>query len=110
MDVYGLVFALCAGIIGAGFGGVSLVLHWVRRNEHPDVAQVRADVTHIRTEIADILDRFEHWQKRQRVRNLRAGREAAAEQNDSGIPAAATSPADIKRALRAKVYGVKGAQ
>lgn len=109
MSTLGLVFAVSAGSVGFLFSVVSLALHWAKRDEHPDVSRLDAAVTHIRTEIADLTDRFEHWGKRERVRRLRAGREsaddAAAANPAAGSDHQATSPADVKRALRARVYG-----
>lgn len=96
-----LVCATSFSALSLGIAVVSLALHWARRDEHPDVAQVRAEITHVRTEIADILDRFEHWTKRERVRRLRAGREEAAQEP------APQAPADPKSALRSRVFGVR---
>lgn len=78
---------------------VSLALHWVRRKEHPDVSELRAIVSEMRTEHLDLYDRVEHWIKRDRVRKLREGRENAQAAQEAAAPA----NGDYKAALRARV-------
>jgi hypothetical protein len=53
---------------------------------------------------ADIIDRVDHWTRRDRTRRLRAA------QADDDTPAepVPTTPADIKAALRAKVRAMGG--
>lgn len=63
-----LIVATSFSAIALGVSIVSLSIHWSRRNEHPDVTQLRTDVI-------DVLDKVEHWIKRDRVRRLRAARE-----------------------------------
>jgi hypothetical protein len=61
---------------------VSLLLHWARSREHPDVSQARQEVATLATQVQelrnqhlDLLDKVEHWVKRDRVRRLRESRE-----------------------------------
>lgn len=113
MGTLALVFATSISTLALGFSVVSIAYHWARRNEHPDVTQVNAAITHIRTEIADLTDRFEHWSKRERVRRLRKGREDASAADDAAAAAhnaqlssgGAASPADLKAELRRKAFG-----
>lgn len=86
-----LIVATSLSVIAAIFSVLSLALHYRARNEHPDVASLRA-------EVMDVLDKVEHWIKRDRVRRLRASKEDPAEP----LP---QSPADRKAALRQRVFG-----
>lgn len=106
VDTILLAISASLSAIALGSSAVSLALHWAKRDEHPDVAQVRAEITHIRTEISDLLDRFEHWTRRDRTRKLRAARE----QDQTNVPdrdatASAANGADAKSALRRRVFG-----
>ena len=56
--------------------GVSLFLHWIRPSE-PTTAEVARELQAMRLAHADLVDRVEQWQKRDRVRRLREGKEAA---------------------------------
>jgi hypothetical protein len=58
------ISALALSLIALALSLGALALHWIRREEHPDVAKIRNDVT-------DLTDRVEHWMRRDRTRRLR---------------------------------------
>lgn len=91
-----LILATSLSAVALGCSVVSLALHYARRNEHPDVTQLRTDVL-------DVLDKVEHWIKRDRVRRLRASRE-------EDEPAEALPLASRKDQLRAKLRAMRGGQ
>lgn len=86
------IFALCSA-------GVSLFLHWVRPAE-PTTADQARELQALRLAHADLVDRVEQWQKRDRVRRLREGRESA-EQD----PVEQLTPHERKAALRRQLFG-----
>lgn len=89
-----LVVSASFSAIALGLSVVSLALHYSRRNEHPAVAQLKAD--HL-----DLLDKVEHWMKRDRVRRLRASQEAQEPEQPNLIH---LTPQEQKAALRARVF------
>jgi len=85
-----------------GISTVSLLIHWKRPQLHPETTRLQAEIEQLRANNLELLDRVEHWMKRDRVRKLRAGAEAA-QDNAQGEPEAQTG--DRKAQLRKKVYG-----
>lgn len=77
VDLAGFAFAAVAFLLSA----VSLAVHYLKRNEHPLVAPLQSQIDSIQLTQADIIDRVEHWMKRDRVRKLREGQEAASSAN-----------------------------
>lgn len=67
--------ALALSAFALVLAGVSLAAHWFRGQEHPDVTSLRA-------EVLDVLDKVEHWMKRDRQRRLRDSHEQPDEQPD----------------------------
>lgn len=68
------IIVICAA--GAAFlslclSTVSLLVHYAKRAEHPQVTPIRADLDALRLAFADLVDRVEHWQKRDRARRVR---------------------------------------
>ena len=76
-------------------GLAALAIHWIRREEHPDVASIRNDVT-------DLTDRVEHWMRRDRTRKLR-GEPSDRDTIDDAPPQPTVR--DLKSELRRKVFG-----
>jgi len=102
-----LIFAATFGFLAFGISIVSLILHWKRPEQSPETARVDADLQAVRTAHLELLDKVEHWMKRDRVRKAREGREKASEAVSDDIPADA-SPKDIKAALRARLHQING--
>lgn len=70
-----------------------------------EAATVFRDVQSLKLALADVADRVQHWQRRDRVRRLREGREAAEDRDDDderdGDDIASVSDIrDLKRVLR----------
>lgn len=97
-----LLLSATFAALGAGCGIVSLLLHWKRPVQHPETTRLMAEIEQLRSAQLDILDRVEHWMKRDRVRRARQGAEAARGGAEDEIDAPA---GDRKAQLRQKFYG-----
>lgn len=99
--------AASLAVLAISFAAISLVLHWIRRKEHPDVSQVRAELNTLRGELAELWDKFTYQQRRDRVRRLRESREreqAPDDQVDEATPEVeATSKDALRRLWRQKM-------
>lgn len=87
-----------AAVAGAGIAlvafclsAVSLGLHWLERDKHPDVQALHTRCDQLQLAQTDMLDRIEHWTRRDRVRRIR---DAQAQEPEP-------APADAKAQLRA---------
>lgn len=97
MSTLALLSALVMSVAALIFSIVSLALLYARKDEHPAVAQLRA-------EQLDLLDKVEHWMKRDAVRRARAGKEAAdAAVVTESVPARGTP--EYKAFLRRRAMG-----
>lgn len=97
------------GVIGGG-SIISLVAHaytlW-RITRTPDNAELRSKVTHLNSEVADLIDRVDSWQRRDKTREARARK---AEKAEEGEIRPLTHVTD-KNELRRRIYGgSKGGQ
>lgn len=93
-----LVVATCIAVFSLLIAGLSLLLHWARGKEHPDVAPVARSLQELQLAHADLVDKVSHWQRRDRVRNLRESREA----QEAPVE---TDPKAVKDRLRLQVFG-----
>jgi hypothetical protein len=66
-----IVCAAGAAFLSLCLSTVSLLVHYAKRGEHPQVTPIRADLDALRLAFADLVDRVEHWQKRDRARRVR---------------------------------------
>jgi len=89
--------SLSLAVLAIGFSTVSLVLHWIRERNEPDITEVWSRLQGLQTDHLDLLDKVEHWRKRDNVRRARQGAEDKA--NEPSTPAA-DSGAIRKRVLR----------
>lgn len=96
MDVIALSLIGALSILATCTAG-GAVYFLVKRPPTPTTADVERQVNTLRLAIADLTDRVEQWQKRDRVRNLRAGQEAAAPMPMDRV--------GLKNALRARLGG-----
>jgi len=99
MDLILASFGLGIAAVALGASVVSLALHYARRNEHPDVTRLDTMMQGLREQQLDVLDKFEHWVRRDRVRVLRDSRTGEAEP----APVLPISPAQRKMELRARL-------
>ena len=106
-----LMITVYAAVIGAGvsvvalcLSAVSLLVHWVRRDEQPEVQAINTRCDQLQLAQADMLDRIEHWTRRDRVRRLRDG----AEQPVDAAPPLASPPtkSDLRAVAKAKGFRV----
>ena len=94
-----LVTATCISVFALLIAGLSLVFHWARGQEHPDVSEVRKQIQEISLAHADLVDKVTHWQRRDRVRKLRESHEKSPEEMPS-------DPKALKANLRSAVFGL----
>lgn len=110
MDAITVLLAVFSAL-GAGFGSISLVFHWVRRKEPVEVSELRAELHQVQRDYLDLVDKVEHWIKRERVRRVREGAEAKQAQEqvamdlspDMSLFPNYSPPSDRKAALRARL-------
>lgn len=98
MDVLVTSISLSGVLLALTLSVISLVFHWIKRDEHPDITAVERRIQEIKVQHLDLLDKVEHWRRRDNVRRARQGAEdKLAESND-----APQTPAEYKRTLRAR--------
>jgi len=90
---------LSGTLIAICFSITSLVLHWTKRHSTPETDRIDARIESIKVQHLDLLDKVEHWRKRDSVRRARQGAEdkATAAEADPSL-----DPAAYKNALRRK--------
>lgn len=92
-----LACAAAASFVALVLSVVSLLVHYAKRGEHPLITPIQAEIDALRLAFADLVDRVEHWQKRDRARRVReANDDPAAQAPDQTLP----SPADLKAQVR----------
>jgi len=89
---------LAAGwLLSLGFSIVSLFLHWKRRQEHPDVAELRERLSALQNEQIDLQDRVGQWMKRDNVRRARQGKQDKAQGDEEHLHQGPISKAELRR-------------
>jgi len=91
--------SLSAAFVALCFSGVSLILHFIRRRQPPEVSELWTAVQEARTQHLDLLDKVEHWRRRDSVRRARQG----AEDKQQVAASEDQTPADYKKELRRRV-------
>jgi len=96
---YAAVLGMALAVVAVCLSAVSLGLHWLNRDKHPEVQALHTRCDQLQLAQTDMLDRIEHWTRRDRVRRLREG---------EAETAAAQTPTNDKSQLRAiaKAKGV----
>jgi hypothetical protein len=96
-----------AALIGAAVSAVALLLsavslgiHWLERKSTPQVDHLNARIDSLQTSQLDILDKVEHWQRRDRVRRVRDAQESSHTQNEQQEPLQLPPAASQKDQLR----------
>lgn len=92
-----LYVALAIGLLGVIFGLAALGLHWVRRSEHPDVTRLKLDMN-------ELIDKTEHFMRRERTRRIREANEPAEPEQIAAPQPAAPSPHETKDQLRRRFF------
>lgn len=87
-------------LIATATSAWAVVLNLTRK---PDVssAELHQQVTALRLEVSELVDKFTASQKRQAVRAMRERADAEGQQQELAIP----DPAEIKRRLRQQAFG-----
>jgi len=84
------------GLVAVALAGVSLALHWRAGTATALVPRVHA----LESDLNDLYDRVEHWQRRDRVRRLREGPGPEQLQQAAPAPGTAEYKQAYKEALR----------
>jgi hypothetical protein len=74
-----------------------ILIHYAKRHENPITAPLEQAIHALQLGQADIIDRVDHWTRRDRTRRLRADKV-----DDDVVPLVTPSPADMKQQLRAQ--------
>ena len=109
MDTLAASIALSAAFVALCFSAVSLILHFIRRKEPPEVSEVWTALQQQKTQHLDLLDKVEHWRRRDGVRRARQG----AEDKRDAVPAATTpeeKKAELRRRVAAAGLGIAGSR
>ncbi|MCX6497171.1 MAG: hypothetical protein NTU93_00040, partial [Arthrobacter sp.] len=77
---------------------VSLGVHYLQRDKSPEVSALEARLDSMQLAQIDMMDRIEHWTRRDRVRRLREGADNGVVQQEA--PAQVTSKSDLRARLR----------
>jgi len=98
-----LVVSIClsASLFALTLSTISLVFHWIKSKNNPDISEVWTRLQSVQTQHLDLLDKVEHWRRRDNVRNARQKAE-----DKVAEPGTATSPAEYKSALRSKATAI----
>lgn len=91
------VLSLCGALLALTLSVISLVLHWIRRAETPEYADLHSQIRALNNDYLDLTDKVQHWRNRDNVRRARKGAEEKLEEQ----PAPST-PAEKKAVLRSK--------
>ena len=82
LTAYAALIGAAVSAVAIILSGVSLTLHWLERNSSPQVDHLNARIDSLQTSQLDILDKVEHWQRRDRVRRVRESQESLPTQNE----------------------------
>jgi len=75
-----------------------LVLHWVERQKSPQVQELHLRCDSLQLAQTEMLDRIEHWTRRDRVRRLRE--EPNTQNEPQSLPAEPLNQMQLKQQLR----------
>lgn len=68
---YAALIGAAVSVVAIILSAVSLVLHWLERDKSPQVQELHSRCDSLQLAQAEMLDRIEHWTRRDRVRRLR---------------------------------------
>jgi len=95
-----LVLSIClsASLLALTLSVISLVYHWIKAANNPDISELWTRFQALQTAHLDLLDKVEHWRRRDNVRNARAKNEEKA--NESEASESTNTGAGYKAELR----------
>jgi len=105
LSTYLLASAVALSLLALATSTISVLIHYARRNENPVTAPLEQAIQALQLGQADLVDRIDHWTRRDRTRRLREAKEP----NEAELPLPMPqSPMELKRELRmrAKQLGV----
>lgn len=92
-----LVCTAGAAFVSLVLSIVSLLVHYSKRGEHPLLVPLEAEINALKAGQLDLVDRVEHWMKRDRARRVR---EAVDESPPVPTPMPELSEHERKRQIR----------
>lgn len=98
LTVYAAIIGAAVAVVAVILSAVSLGLHWLNRDKHPQVQELHSRCDALQLAQADMLDRIEHWTRRDRVRRLREEPNTPSE--TPSAPVAPLNQAELKQHLR----------
>ena len=103
LSTYAALGGFGLSVVALAVSAFSVMVHWLRRHSDPVLGPIEAEIQSLKTAQADLVDRVEHWQRRDRTRRIRKE-----QQDEQDLPQPEPSPAELKRHLRlqAKQLGV----
>lgn len=87
--------SIAFSLIALGLSTISLLVHYAKRAEHPLITPLQMDIAAIRATVIDLVDRVEHFVRRDRTRRQRE------QDQPMSLEPGGISPADAKNQLRA---------
>ena len=108
MDSLIASISLSAAFVALCFSGVSLILHFIRRRQPPEVSELWTALQETKTQHLDLLDKVEHWRRRDSVRRARQGAEDKQDAIVKTEPTAADYKNELRRRATAAGMGLAG--
>jgi hypothetical protein len=104
---YAALIGASVAVVAIILSATSLVLHWLEREKSPQVQELHSRCDALQLAQVDMLDRIEHWTRRDRVRRLRES-EPNTQSETPNAPSAPSNQAELKQQLRslAKLKGM----
>ncbi len=103
MDALIVSICLTTSVCALALSIVSLVYQWIKRAETPEYSAIMTIIHEVKTQHLDLLDKVEHWRRRDNVRRARQGAEekaaAQVEPDSSQDPKAALRTLAASRGL-----------
>jgi hypothetical protein len=93
---FALVFAVGFALVSFLTSALTLAIQYARRHENPITAPLEQAIHALQLGQADIIDRVDHWTRRDRTRRLRAEK---IDDQEEVVPLP-VSQADVKAQLR----------
>jgi hypothetical protein len=80
---------------------VSVAIHYAKRHENPVLGPIEAELAAVKLQQVDVIDRLEHFMKRDRTRRVREAATPDAPEQLEVIPAPGITSTPDKATLRA---------
>ena len=106
MDALVVSITLSASLFALTLSVISIVFHWIKRKGTPDIDDLWSRLQSVQTQHLDLLDKVEHWRKRDAVRKARDKVEENRSESEAGQPADPVSARKRELRRRANLAGL----